>query len=455
MLAHAVMVHKALTAVVEQRLTMVIAPVVATDFWVTKMRLNRRSFLQTMAIAGATAALPTLARGQENESIWDMFARNRVLRDVDQGGATAAAEALISTNEPILSYDTVYNLQLAISQYEPFVAAGGWETIPQEAYGLNLGKASKHVVNLKRRLISSGDMALVENVNDVFDGATDAGVRAFQARHGLVVNGQVDEATWYAMSVPAQQRLQQLYLNYTRVQNMAAKLNPRYVVVNIPAATIEAVNDGMVEQRHTAVVGRVDRATPIMASNIHQINFNPYWHVPKSLVRQDLTKYMLENPNYLTEQNIFIYDGSNKVDPQSINWANISDREVNYMYRQEPGAANSMGHCKINFYNPYDCYLHDTPGKALFGENARFHSSGCVRVDGVNQLVNWLLRDNGDWDQNKVDTTFDALQRLDVEVKAKVPIHTTYITAWANRQGTVSFRDDVYKFDEQGKVSFA
>ena len=406
-----------------------------------------------MAVAGASAALAGVSRGQE--SVFDMFSTNRVLRDADKAGNISAAEALVATNEPILSFDTVYNLQLAISQYEPFVANGGWEEIPQEAYGLVLGNSRPAVIQLKRRLISSGDMPWVERINDLFDEATDRGVRTFQARHGLVMNGQVDETTWYAMNVPAQQRLQQLYLNFTRVQNMAAKLNPRYVVVNIPAATIEAVNDGMVEQRHTAVVGRVERATPIMASNISQINFTPYWHVPKSLVRQDLTKYMLENPNYLTEQNIFIYDGSgNKVDPQTINWANISDKEVNYMYRQEPGAANSMGHCKINFYNPYDCYLHDTPTKALFGENARFHSSGCVRVDNVNQLVNWLLRDNGDWDQSKVDQTFASLQRVDVECKARVPIHTTYITAWANRQGTVSFRDDVYNFDAEGKVTF-
>ncbi len=387
--------------------------------------------------------------------MFDMFSRNSVLRDADKAGNISAAEALVATNEPILSFDTLNNLQLAISQYEPFVARGGWEEIPQEAYGLVLGNSKPSVIQLKRRLISSGDMAWVERINDLFDADTDRGVRTFQARHGLVMNGQVDEATWYAMNVPAQQRLQQLYLNYTRVQNIAAKISPRYVVVNIPAATIEAVNNGMVEQRHTAVVGRVDRATPIMASNISQINFNPYWHVPKSLVRQDLTKYMLENPNYLTEQNIFIYDGSGqKVDPQTIDWANITDAQVNYMYRQEPGAANSMGHCKINFYNPYDCYLHDTPTKALFGENSRFHSSGCVRVDGVNQLVSWLLRDNGDWDQSRVDSTFASLQRLDVECKARVPIHTTYITAWANRQGTVSFRDDVYNFDAQGKVTF-
>ena len=415
------------------------------------MRLTRRKFIGSMAVLGAGAAMPAWAQ----ESVFDMFSTGRVLRETDKEGNTAAAAASIATNEPILSFDTLHNLQLAISQYEPFVAAGGWEEIPQQAYQLILGNSSPAVVQLKRRLISSGDMPLVEFASDVFDAETDRGVRTFQARHGLVVTGQIDEATWYAMNVPASTRLQQLYLNYTRVQNMAPQLTDRYVVVNIPAATIEAVGGGMVEQRHTAVVGRVERATPILASKIHQINFNPYWHVPKSLVRQDLTKYMLENPNYLTEQNIFIYDGNgNTIDPSTIDWANITDAQVNYMYRQEPGAANSMGHCKINFFNPHDVYLHDTPSRALFGENARFHSSGCVRVDGVNQLVAWLLRDNGDWDQARVDSTFASLERLDVNLSSQMPIHTTYITAWANRQGTVSFRDDVYKFDEEGKVSF-
>jgi murein L,D-transpeptidase YcbB/YkuD len=405
-----------------------------------------------MALAGAAAALPSGARAQE--SILDMFGRNQVLREVDQAGNTSAAQALIETNEPILSFDTAYNLQLAISQYEPFVANGGWEEIPQEAYNLSVGKNSKAAIQLKRRLIQSGDMPFVDNVDDMFDQTADAGVRAFQARHGLIVNGQVDEPTWYAMNVPAQTRLNQLYLNAQRVQTMAANLSDRYVVVNIPAATIEAVAGGMVEQRHIAVVGRVERATPIMASKVTQINFNPYWHVPKSLIQQDLTKYMQEDPQYLAKQNIHIYDGKgNEISPETIDWTNIG-QAVNYMYRQEPGAENSMGHCKINFFNPYDCYLHDTPTKALFGENARFHSSGCVRVDGVNQLVNWLLRDNGDWDQARVDQTFESNQRLDVECKARVPLHTTYITAWANKQGIVSFRDDVYKFDEQGKITF-
>jgi len=391
---------------------------------------------------------PALAQ----ESIWDMFARNRVLREADTTGASAAAQALIETTEPILSYDTAYNLQLAISQYEPFVAAGGWEEVPREVYGLRLGESRPAVIQLKRRLMSSGDMPVADRVNDLVDEGTDAAIRTFQARHGLQLTGQVDEATFYAMAVPASTRLNQLYLNLQRVTNTAPTISDRYVVVNIPAATIEAVEGSMVHQRHTAVVGRVDRATPILESKIHQINFNPYWHVPKSIIRNDLIKYMNEDPEYLTKYRIHIYDGSGReVMPQEINWQ--TEEAVNYMFRQEPGAENSMGHCKINFHNPYDVYLHDTPTKALFGENARFHSSGCVRVEGVNQLVAWLLRDNG-WTIDQVDASFASNERRDESLTNPVPIHTTYITAWANRQGTVSFRDDVYNFDAQGKVTF-
>jgi murein L,D-transpeptidase YcbB/YkuD len=381
-----------------------------------------------------------------------MFARNRVLRDADTDGASASARALIETTEPILSFDTAYNLQLAISQYEPFVAAGGWEDVPTEIYGLRLGNDRNSVINLKRRLMSSGDMPVADNVNTLVDETTDAAIRLFQARHGLQLSGEVDEATFYAMAVPAQTRLQQLYLNLQRVNAMAAQIDPRYVVVNIPAATIEAVEGGMVAQRHTAVVGRVDRATPILKSQVHQINFNPYWHVPKSIIRNDLIKYMNEDPEYLTKFRIHIYDGNGtEIAPTQINWQ--TDEAVNYMFRQEPGAENSMGHVKINFHNPHDVYLHDTPTKALFGENARFHSSGCVRVEGVNQLVAWLLRDNG-WDVTRVDAMFSANERLDESLNNPVPIHTTYITAWANRQGTVSFRDDVYQFDAQGRTTF-
>ena len=395
--------------------------------------------------------MPAVARAQDG--FWDMFNRESRMRNVDTSGNTATARSLVDTIEPILSFDTAYNLQLAIANYEAFIAANGsWDPPSRDMFGLSLGKSGKPVLGLKRRLMVNGDMA-VERANDVFDEKLDAAVRLFQARHGLIINGTVDEPTFYALAVPADYRLNQLRLNAMRVEQWASALSDRYVVVNIPAASIEAVEFSQVVQRHTAVVGKVDRQTPILNSKVYQIKFNPYWTVPKSIIRKDLIKYMNEDPEYLTKFRIRIFDGrGNELQPYQIDWS--TEEAVQYTFRQDPGAENSMGHCKIDFYNKHDVYLHDTPQKALFGENARFHSSGCVRVEGVDDLVAWLLRDNGGWDVHAVNAMFQSNESTEVPLQHQVPIHTTYITAWANRQGTVSFRDDVYQHDAMGTVIF-
>ncbi|MBK8083095.1 MAG: L,D-transpeptidase family protein [Devosia sp.] len=419
------------------------------------MRLNRRRLLTSIAAAGAGLAMPAVVRAAEGDNFWDIFKRDNAMRNVDQSGNTATARSLVDTIEPVLSYDTAYNLQLAIQNYEAFVAANGsWDEPGRETYGLKLGESRRAAALLKRRLMINGDMQLEKRVDNDFDDKLDAAVRLFQARHGLVINGMVDEATFYALAVPADYRLNQLRLNAQRIEQWASALSDRYIVVNIPAATIEAVEASQVVQRHTAVVGKVDRATPILNSKVHQVKFNPYWTVPKSIIEKDLIRYMNEDPEYLTKFNIRIFDGKgSELPPTAIDWS--TTEAVKYTFRQDPGGENSMGHCKIDFYNPYDVYMHDTPQKALFGENARFHSSGCVRCEGIDSLAAWLLRDNGGWDLPTVQAAFTGGLREDVPLMVQVPIHTTYITAWANRQGTVSFRDDVYRYDSAGIVSFA
>jgi L,D-transpeptidase YcbB len=420
------------------------------------MRLSRRKLLSSAAGFGAAMVLPALAQAQESEELtfWEEIQHGRMVRNTDRAGNTATAKSLVDTIEPILSFDTAYNLQLAIQNYEAFVAARGtWDLPSQEWFGLSLGRNRRAVREVKRRLMINGDMPVEKRIDDTFDDKLDAAVRLFQARHGLIITGIIDEPTYYAMNVPTDYRLNQLRLNAMRVEQWASALTDRYVVVNIPAATIEAVEASQVIQRHTAVVGKVDRATPILNSKVHQVKFNPYWTVPKSIIRKDLIRYMNEDPEYLTKFRIRILDGrGNEIQPYQIDWS--TEEAVKYTFRQDPGAENSMGHCKIDFYNPYDVYLHDTPQKALFGENARFHSSGCVRVDQIDTLVAWLLRDNGGWDVSTVRAMFASNETMEVPLSKQVPIHTTYITAWANRQGTVSFRDDVYGHDAAGVVTF-
>ncbi len=415
--------------------------------------ISRRALLSGAAALGAATALPSFARSEEL-TIWQQMARNRLLRETNRGGNTALALAAIDTPEPILALDTAYSLELAVRRYEQIVAAGGWEEMPRDIFQLVVGTKRRAVIKLKRRLMAMGDLAEGTRLNDMFDSETDVALRTFQARHGLTVDGKVGEDTFYALAVPADYRLNQLRLNIKRIATLAPGIADQQVVVNIPAAVIEAMDVGQVTQRHTAIVGRVDRPTPILKSRIHQINFNPYWHVPKSLIRRDLIRYMNEDPDYLTKYRIHIYDSSGReLSPNQIDWS--TDDAVQYAFRQDPGAENSMGHVKINFNNPYSVYLHDTPAKSLFGENRRFNSSGCVRVENVDTFVEWILRSNGGWDADAIHAVFSSNERLDVSVAKPVPILTTYVTAWANRAGVISFRDDVYGFDAEGRVDLS
>ena len=412
--------------------------------------MKRRDVLAGLS-AGALAAMASQVRA-EDEVLANMK-RALALANTDREGNTVAALDAIDTYEPILSFDTAYNLELAILQHEQIAKAGGWGTLARNSVGLVAGTTNSAVGFVKRRLMASGDMEETERVNDTFNADMDAGLRRFQARHGLYITGKIDPLTFVTMNVPVEERLAQLRLNLLRVQNFAQSLSDRYILVNIPAAAIETVEAGQVFHRHTAVVGRIDRQTPILSSKVFEINFNPYWTVPKSLIRRDLITYMNEDPEYLTKYNIRIFDyHGNELNPTDIDWS--TEDAVNYMFRQDPGAENSLGHVRINFHNAYSVYLHDTPSKSLFGENQRFHSSGCVRVDEVDAFVAWILRDEG-WDVNAVRAAFDSGERLDVPVKDPVPLQTTYITAWANRQGVVSFREDVYEYDAQGKVDFS
>src|SRR5690606_25155486 len=103
------------------------------------------------------------------------------------------------------------------------------------------------------------------------------------------------------------------------------------------------------------------------------------------------------------------------------------------------GDQNSLGSIRINFPNEHSVYLHDTPQQTLFGQNARFHSSGCVRVQNVRQLVDWLLAPNGDWSRAKIDAVVRSGERIDVNLKKTTPIYFAYITAWATSDGVVHF----------------
>ena len=405
--------------------------------------MDRRKFLLGTV---ALAALPNVASAAYAESAIDrLLQRQSKSSWSDEFDSRKGEVGMSQSSEPIFSERTPALIEQAIIQYRQIVTNGGWPVVPAGSK-LKLGSVSSAVPILRRRLIISGDLAATAGQSEVYDSWVDAAVRRFQARHGLPADGVLGNYTFAAMNIPASTRLMQLETNLVRLRSMSGYLGDRYVMVNIPAAHIEAVENGRVASRHTAIVGKVDRQTPILNSKIQQINLNPYWTAPKSIVRKDIIPLMQKDPTYLQRNSIRIFgpDGS-EIPPETIDWN--TEEAVNYMFRQDPGKINAMASVKINFPNPHAVYMHDTPQQGLFGRLMRFESSGCVRVQNVRDLVAWLTKDTPGWDRRQLENVIESGERVDVELTNPVPVYFTYITAWATPDGTVQFRDDIYHRD--------
>ncbi|PHP66897.1 murein L,D-transpeptidase [Zhengella mangrovi] len=406
------------------------------------MATSRRFFLAgagaaTLSAFGGSARAEDLIR-----AIIDSPRRGNWDTEFD---ARASQDGRVASNLPVFNPETVTYVERAIEQYRNIVSQGGWPVVPA-TQKLKIGVVDPAVETLRRRLMISGDLSTRAGISPAFDTYVDAAVKRFQARHGLPSDGVMGRYTYAAMNVSAAVRLGQLETNLVRLRSMSGFLGDRYVMVNIPAAQIEAVENGRVVSRHTAIVGKVDRQTPILNSKINEVIINPYWNAPKSIIRKDIIPLMRKDPTYLTRNHIRIFgpDG-NEIPPETVDWT--TDEAVSYRLRQDPGKINAMASVKINFPNPHATYMHDTPQQSLFGRLARFESSGCVRVQNVRDLVTWLLRDTAGWDRQRFEATIKSGESTPVQLSTPVPVYFTYISAWSTGDGVVHFRDDIYGRD--------
>ncbi|HJS07436.1 MAG TPA: L,D-transpeptidase family protein, partial [Pirellulales bacterium] len=318
-----------------------------------------------MGLVGAASITQALAA--EDPSLELLMEQNQ-RSDAGQGfDATSRTIQMPEASLPTLSPATVATTEKAIGKYEGIVASGGWPVVaPTEK--LRLGMRHKSVPALRKRLTVGGDLGAAGGDQDVFDSYVDAAVRRFQVRHGLNEDGIVRKQEFDALNIPAPIRLTQLKTNLARLKKDTKGLTGRYVVCNLPAAQIEAIENNIAVTRHTAVVGKPDRASPDINSRIVEINFNPYWTVPVSIVRRDLIPKMQAEPDYLGKNHIRIFDmKNNELQPSQINW--YSEEAVNFRFKQDPGSFNSLGSIRINFPSKDGVYMHDTPLKNLFGED--------------------------------------------------------------------------------------
>ncbi len=371
-------------------------------------------------------------------------------------------ETALSTDpEPTLTAETFFATAKASERYAAIADAGGW---PEIAGPVSGGSAGKLISTLRLRLAIEGDLGKSEGddpadltagmFSQKWGNDLTAAVKRFQVRHGLKDTGVVAGATLKALNVPARTRFTELASSAQRLAGRNISFADRYVVVNIPSASVEAVENGKVVHRYVAVVGGPDHASPEVDAKVQAVNLNPTWTVPTSIIKNEIIPHMQRDPSYLSREHIRILDGAgNVINARSVDWN--SQKATNYILRQDSGTSNALGNIRINMPNKYAVYMHDTPSKRFFGGDYRFLSHGCVRVEGVFDLAAWLLEGvsgspTGTWTKDAMLDQVKTGEHEDIKLPKAVPVAWVYLTGWADPTGTVQFRDDVYGIDTVG-----
>lgn len=414
------------------------------------MRCLGRAGFSRLAVLTALCLLPAHAIALEaRPPTAPDLTRNNLAQPAPQTPQAVVEEAKAALplhSHPMYGPQTLEHTRAALAFYEELSSSGGWQMLPGSIQGLKVGSRGGLVEQLKVRLILTGDLEPDAADGDAFNKATEEALKRFQIRHGLSQTGSVGRLTTRALNVPVDVRLNQLRASIHRLEGNAFAFTSRYVVVNIPGAQVEAIDNGVVERRHVAIVGRPDRPSPVLATRITAVNLNPNWTVPTSIVKADIIAQMRKDAGFLKKHNMRIIGAGNlEVDPATINWATLQN--PNFFVRQDPGPLNSLGQVRIDMPNTHAVFMHDTPKKELFRNDVRFNSSGCARVDGVRELASWLLKGTEWEDRTRIDAAIATAERRDIKLTRAVPVAWVYLTGWAAGDGMIHFRDDIYGLD--------
>ncbi len=358
-----------------------------------------------------------------------------------------SAAALALSADPVFDEGTFARIKEALLGYSGIQVRGGWPSLPSDAK-FAPGASGPDVALLRRRLVITDDLAPEQEAGDLYDDTVVEAVKRFQLRHGLEATGAVGAQTLRALNVPVGARIRQLEASLERLLGVDFVFAERYVVVNIPAAFVEAVGNNKVQRRYRVIVGKIDKPSPTLTASITAVNLNPTWTVPLSITKTEILRHMRKDPSYLSRMHMRVIGAHDEdIDPRSIDWA--SDRSPNFTIRQDSGNYNALGNLKIDMPNPYSVYMHDTDVRRLFDDDYRFDSHGCTRVDNVRDLAAWILQDGPPgWNRAAIDAGIATGVLKVINLPHKIPVAWVYLTGWVTRDGTVQFREDVYRHDE-------
>jgi len=339
-------------------------------------------------------------------------------------------------------------LKAELARHRALAQAGAWPTV-SAGPTLEPGASDPRVRELRSRLAATGDLAAIPPIDElVYDEVLVASVEAFQARHGLDVDGRVGRATLEALNAPVGERIEKILVNLERGRWLLHELDPTFVVVNVAGFQVYYLRDREVVWSARAVVGQQYRATPIFRSTMTYLVFNPTWTVPPGILEHDILPEQRRDRSTLARKQLEVIDASGRTVPASaIDWSSATARSFPYLLRQRPGPENAMGRVKFMFPNAHSVYLHDTPSRDLFERSRRAASSGCIRIENPLELAALLLEGQSGWDRAAIERAIESGATRTVTLARPVPVLLAYWTAWVDRNGVLQLRPDIYGSD--------
>lgn len=318
-------------------------------------------------------------------------------------------------------------LKNKLQLYYDIARSGGWAPIASIKTSLKPGSENAAIPAIKKRLQLTHDMAGIDS-STTFNDTLETAVKNFQHRYGYKEDGIVTAGLIKDMNVPVRERLMQILLNMDRMRWMPQKPSGNLIIVNIPEFMLHVYDGNKTVFDMVVVVGQVGHNTMMFNGDLKQIVFSPYWNIPASIIKNEILPAIARNPNYLANKNM---------------------ERVGSGIRQKPGPGNALGKVKFIFPNSFNMYFHDTPSKSLFGRDKRAFSHGCIRLSEPQKMAEWLLRNDSEWDKEKIVAAMNRTTEKSVRLKDPVPVFIIYYTAWVGDDGQLNFRDDVYDHDKE------
>lgn len=317
------------------------------------------------------------------------------------------------------------------------------------------GEKDKRIPLIAQRLDELGFLKTKADSSITYSENIEESLKAFQKTYSLEEDGIIGASTIDNLNMSKEDRFHQILVNMERWRWYPRNLGEEYLLINIPDFQLYLVKNGDKIGQYKVIVGMPSRQTPVFSDEIEYVIYNPTWTIPPTIERKDVIPGMRRDSDYLKDRSLKVYDAqNNRVDPSTINWN--SSEPLKYTYRQGAGPTNPLGQVKLIFPNKYLVYLHDTPHREFFEKRNRARSSGCVRVQSVLQLAKYMLTDQPEYDDKKIQEILDSGKTTEIPVTKKVRVHLFYWTAYLNND-SIKFIDDLYGLDkklwEQFKVS--